>query len=138
MNNSISDLTARLNRDGIVYFEPGPEPRQGTRNKFYHYKDTCACHFCGQDSSAVLSFHHFDRFGIIDIVNRKYIDIKTGRTVDLSRLVSDERPWPVILRELKKCVCLCSNCHKILHKLERAGAIPYGIKTRAAWEHYTL
>lgn len=54
------------------------------------------CFNCGIDHPAVLDFHHVD---------------PTKKDKDLSKFNSIKR----ILEEAKKCIVLCSNCHRVLH-----------------------
>jgi len=62
-------------------------------------KSKLKCEKCGINHIAVLDFHHKDPkekdFGIAKVLNWK----------------SKEN----ILKEIKKCMILCSNCHRILH-----------------------
>ena len=67
------------------------------------YKKTLSCIQCGQNHPAVLDFHHVVRRPD----NRKLRDLIATSTQNR------------ILEELKKCVVLCSNCHRIHHWNER-------------------
>lgn len=72
------------------------------------------CSECGEDRPEILQYHHFDRFGEIDQKNKK---MQKGDEVGsfVERGIDIER----IKEELAKCVCLCSNCHDMLHAVER-------------------
>lgn len=59
-------------------------------------KDGCV--FCGENHPAVLDFHHINK-------NSKYKDIAKMR----------ENPPTQLKKEIKKCIVLCSNCHRKLH-----------------------
>jgi hypothetical protein len=69
-----------------------------------HYKELLqefrknGCLLCPEKEHCCLDAHH---------VQKKSFEI--GRL--LSNRVSPEK----VVRELKKCVCLCSNCHRKLH-----------------------
>lgn len=54
------------------------------------------CTHCGEDHPAVLDFHHTDP-------NEKEIEISAAKSKKQ------------VLREIQKCVVLCSNCHRKLH-----------------------
>ena len=57
------------------------------------------CGICGYDKCvAALEFHHLDP-------SEKDSQLSTGNT----------RKWEYIVPELRKCVCLCSNCHREVH-----------------------
>ena len=60
------------------------------------------CSICGMYHPGVLDFHHVD-------------PSKKDFTIAKSRTKSKEK----FLRELDKCIVLCSNCHRILHWRER-------------------
>ena len=60
------------------------------------------CSVCGVYHPAILDFHHID-------------PTKKDFTIAQSRTKSKEK----FLRELDKCIVLCSNCHRILHWRER-------------------
>lgn len=60
------------------------------------------CSVCGVYHPAILDFHHVDK-------NKKDFTIAKSRTKSKEKF----------LRELDKCIVLCSNCHRILHWRER-------------------
>lgn len=70
---------------------------------FREYKKTLSCIQCGQNHPATLDFHHVVRRPD----NRKLRDLIQNGTKNS------------ILEELKRCVVLCSNCHRIHHWNER-------------------
>ncbi len=61
------------------------------------FKKSCAT--CGFDDKRALDFHHRDK-------NNKLFKISDQRG-RLSESILEE--------EIKKCVVLCANCHRILH-----------------------
>lgn len=76
--------------------------RERTRlryERFIVWKKSLACLSCGEADYICLDFHHVDP-------TKKEQDIP-----DLVRLKSNER----VMEELKKCVCLCANCHRKAH-----------------------
>ena len=72
--------------------------------QFAAYKATLKCTNCGEDHPATLDFHHVERHRS----NKK-----------VYYLVSNGHHWPRIMDEVKKCIVLCSNCHRVTHFNER-------------------
>lgn len=59
------------------------------------------CQICGYDRCAgALEFHHLD---------------PTVKENALAGLRADIRSWVEIVKELRKCILICSNCHKEVH-----------------------
>ena len=71
--------------------------RKENKEKLYAYKSPCAK--CGEERVYVIDFHHSDP-------NTKLFNISTAG----SRHTEVE-----IAEEVKKCVCLCRNCHQEFH-----------------------
>lgn len=74
------------------------------RDWYVSYKKAQLCTECGNDDFRVLEFHHCNGrkdFNISDAVGRGY----GLETLQL---------------EIKKCKCLCANCHRILTYTEQA------------------
>jgi 5-methylcytosine-specific restriction endonuclease McrA len=62
------------------------------------------CILCGEDtSSTLLEFHHINRYDKIDSI------------AAIRNQASQER----LFNEIKKCVVLCANCHRLVHDRER-------------------
>ena len=79
--------------------------RQNIRKWVKEYRKKCECKHCGTKDFRVFEFHHVlgDKdFCIGDGIRRGYALEK-------------------IERELKKCICLCANCHRIEHYTEIDG-----------------
>ncbi|HUS49286.1 MAG TPA: hypothetical protein VMZ91_03930 [Candidatus Paceibacterota bacterium] len=75
-----------------------------TRGWFDDYKNTLKCEICGYNKcSEALDFHHKD-------LNKKEFNI--GQAIN---------KWgkEKILEEIKKCICICANCHRELHYNEK-------------------
>ncbi|HEV7449101.1 MAG TPA: hypothetical protein VGP13_00995 [Candidatus Paceibacterota bacterium] len=74
--------------------------RQGLRDWLDDYKSKLSCSTCGEKHAACLDFHH-----------------KDSKTKEFS--VAIIKAWGYskerMLREIGKCVILCSNCHRKLH-----------------------
>ena len=63
-----------------------------------------SCHVCGESDPACLDFHHIDPETKIETV---------------ASLVYGQCSQESILEEIRKCVVLCSNCHRKLHSKEK-------------------
>jgi hypothetical protein len=79
------------------------EKRSSQRKEWRAYKATLYCTKCGFNHSAALDFHHVD---------------PSTKTDSVNKLVTDGR-YKAALEEVKKCVVLCANCHRIHHHDER-------------------
>ena len=61
------------------------------------------CQKCGDDRSYVLDFHHVDT---------------SQKENTIARMTSNTYSIESVLNEIKKCIVLCSNCHREFHYLE--------------------
>lgn len=73
--------------------------RQKGARWLQEYKSTLQCTRCGEDHPATLDFHHKDATK------------KEGNIPHLVRGWGRER----ILKEIAKCIVVCSNCHRKIH-----------------------
>lgn len=76
--------------------------RSEQREKLTEYKRTLFCEHCGmsfKDCPYVCDFHHRD---------------PAAKRDNISNL----NTFPAMMREIKKCSALCSNCHRIQHHRE--------------------
>ena len=71
--------------------------RRENKEKLYAYKSPCAK--CGDERAYVIDFHHIDP-------NCKLFNISTAGSRHTDVEISEE---------VKKCVCLCRNCHQEFH-----------------------
>ena len=78
--------------------------RDDLRKQYEQYKKADKCTVCGYADHRALQYHH---------KNPKTKDFSLGESI--SRRMS----WNTIKAELKKCECMCANCHQILHYNER-------------------
>lgn len=69
------------------------------KNREFLYSHKTPCIKCGEDRLYVIDFHH------INPADKK-MSLST-HTKDFSE--------DIVLNEIKKCVCLCSNCHREFH-----------------------
>ena len=72
-----------------------------------YYKKTLCCEICGENRYWVLDFHH---------KNPKEKDLEVALVV---RQCSKQK----LLDEIKKCMVVCSNCHRDIHHKEREAGI---------------
>jgi hypothetical protein len=83
------------------------EKSQRSRNKkkiwYLAFIKTQCCAHCGNSDHRVLEWHHKDH-------ETKFMKIsKMLSTYSIN----------AIKREIAKCLCLCANCHRILHYHEK-------------------
>ena len=73
------------------------EAKKKNREFIKRYKKFCGCQVCGEKEPACLDAHHPNN--------------------DKKATVSQLIPWgrTAVKRELRKCIILCSNCHRKLH-----------------------
>jgi len=67
---------------------------------FNNYKKTLKCENCPENRWWVLDFHHRDSD------KKKYI---------ISDMITNHMNKNKVLKEIKKCIVLCANCHRDLH-----------------------
>ena len=85
----------KINKDKIkVWSKTNRIKRQ---NKWLEWKSTLKCSVCGENHPSCLEFHH------IDPTKKSY----TIRDIKYSKIKLDV--------ELKKCIVLCTNCHRKFH-----------------------
>ena len=70
------------------------------------YKRKNKCNICKIDDPRVLEFHHLD---------------KKQKDFSISFAYFNRMGLDSIRQEIKKCVILCANCHRIMHWQEREG-----------------
>jgi hypothetical protein len=59
------------------------------------------CGICGYNkSNHALSFHHLD---------------PTEKEFSIASIRRNPKNWLYIVEELKKCICVCNNCHSEIH-----------------------
>ena len=91
-------------KNKLEIFKKTNAKKSAVRAWFRAYKSTLSCINCGENHQATLDFHH---------VAPKKGDRK------VNRIVSDGHNKQTIMREIAKCVVLCSNCHRKHHFDER-------------------
>ena len=73
------------------------------KDKWRSFKATLACVKCGQNHPATFDFHHID---------------SSTKEASVNKLLKN-RAFKRAMEEVKKCVVLCANCHRIHHHDER-------------------
>ena len=68
--------------------------RQRTQDFIQEVRTFLGCKFCPETDTVCLDFHH--------LYNKNF---------DITKVNSKN----AVLREMKKCVCVCSNCHRKIH-----------------------
>lgn len=87
--------------ENIDYYKDKRRKQQKNgRDRYKNYKMECSCEICGESESCCLDFHHIDPSKKDIILSDKNVNFW-----------SDER----FKKELEKCMCVCSNCHRKLH-----------------------
>lgn len=86
-----------------LYYEKSKNYFKKLQEWFTEFKSTLKCSICGESRHWVLDFHHTDP------------SIKDGNIANMLNTSSKEK----ILDEVKKCIVLCSNCHRDLHYHEK-------------------
>lgn len=64
------------------------------------YKANCGCHFCKENTTCCLDFHHLD---------------PNEKDSNISQMKGHARNIATIKQEIQKCIVVCSNCHRKLH-----------------------
>jgi hypothetical protein len=77
--------------------------RKEAKDKWIAFKSALKCTKCGFSHVATLDFHHTDP------------TLKDG---NIHRFVSNGQ-FAKAYEEIKKCIVLCANCHRIHHYLEK-------------------
>lgn len=70
------------------------------RKKIAILKVETGCFFCKMNEPVCLDYHH--------------VDPSTKRR-DVASLAKSPCLWKTILKEMAKCICVCSNCHRRIH-----------------------
>jgi hypothetical protein len=74
--------------------------RERTIDWLYKIKSKLVCKECGENRIPTLDFHHRN---------------PEEKEFKISKMVRDGYSKRTILKEIKKCDVLCSNCHRMLH-----------------------
>lgn len=87
-------------QENKVRIQADTKARKITRKeKFYTWKKTLECCICGENESCCLDFHHLD---------------PSKKEIEIAKIV-EHRSWKNIMKEVAKCIVVCSNCHRQIH-----------------------
>lgn len=67
--------------------------------KIQDVKRNLGCYFCVEHEPICLDFHHPNN----------------DKSYEIANMIGRGLGWESIQEELKKCVCVCSNCHRKIH-----------------------
>jgi 5-methylcytosine-specific restriction endonuclease McrA len=90
-------------RNKAAVIKRNAEFKLAARAKWAEFKATLACTKCGENHPATLDFHHV---------------VQSKDNVKVYKLTADGA-YKKALKEIEKCVVLCSNCHRKEHWYER-------------------
>ncbi len=88
------------------FLERNKKEREILKEWYVEYKKSLSCENCGETKWYLLQFHHKD-----EELKENTICAAILKCHSIKR----------ILKEIKKCNILCSNCHIELHFLEKSG-----------------
>jgi transcription elongation factor Elf1 len=88
------------------YSDKAIKRKKQVRNEFNEYKKTLKCSFCPENDPVCLDFHHTD---------------PTQKDRELADMVGRGIGMESLLKEVDKCIVLCSNCHRKLHAKLKTG-----------------
>ena len=69
-------------------------------NTYRQYMSDKSCQHCGYSDARALVWHHLE---------------PSQKKNGVIQLIGKNMAWNTILAEINKCICLCHNCHNILH-----------------------
>lgn len=73
---------------------------QDNVDRFQAWKSTLSCTMCSESDAVCLDFHH---------VEPAHKDFGIGNAVP-------SMSWKQLMKEIEKCIVVCSNCHRKVHK----------------------
>jgi hypothetical protein len=105
LSSTCKDCRAKYHRDYYLKNKKSYNDRiklTKSKNNYFVkvYKTLLGCYVCQERSHVVLDFHHLD---------------SKQKEHNISRMTRDSKNINDIKSEIKKCIVLCSNCHRKLH-----------------------
>lgn len=76
------------------------ERKRNGYQQLREYKADCGCALCDEKEAICLDFHHIK---------------SEEKEHSISNMVADGKSMSKIMKEIEKCVVVCSNCHKKIH-----------------------
>jgi hypothetical protein len=91
-----------LNKQRYLYKTKIRNKKYKKENKDFinQYKSSKGCKYCKEKTAVCLDFHHKD---------------PKVKEANISRMKNSSHSKKTILREMSKCIVVCSNCHRKLH-----------------------
>jgi hypothetical protein len=83
-----------------VILERNTEARKAKQEFIAQFKAGKKCYYCPEDTACCLDFHHLD---------------PSTKEFNISQMLHDGCSFKRLLKEIGKCLLLCSNCHRKLH-----------------------
>ena len=68
--------------------------------KWRNWKSEQGCQYCNENEAICLELHHLD---------------PTIKDDSLANMVAHGVSWKNLMEEAKKCIVVCSNCHRKIH-----------------------
>ena len=106
-------MTKQRNRQKVYYEKNKDEINDKKRKNrrelaawFKKVKANHKCVICGEDDPSCIEFHHIN---------------KQDKEFTISHSMRNGYSKQKILEEMKKCVPICSNCHRKIHKDDNNG-----------------
>lgn len=104
MSYKTKEEISKYHRD--IWYPKNKEKRKAMNNawrrkkndEFQKYKNSLSCIFCPESVGVCLDFHHLD---------------PTQKDFELSHFANVSRAR--FEKEIKKCIVVCSNCHRKIH-----------------------
>jgi hypothetical protein len=87
----------------VKYRENNRLKRNEIAQRLYDYKATLKCLCCGKSGPVCIDFHH---------------NGDSAKSGTVSNIVRQTRCWEKILEEINKCIPVCVNCHRKIHKTD--------------------
>ena len=88
-------------KDKQKYVDRAAASKRVQRKLYREWKKTLCCSFCPEDESVTIDLHHLD---------------KDEKDFSISQIAGRGWSWERLLKEIEKCVPLCANCHRKVHK----------------------
>jgi hypothetical protein len=88
------------NSNREYYLKKNVKKRIDNNEWFLQYKKNLKCLICGESEQVCLDFHHLDG---------------DDKRIEVSKMRYSTYSKEKIMKEIDKCVVLCSNCHRKVH-----------------------
>lgn len=84
------------------YFASNKKERKAIKREWLKdYKSKQSCKLCGESDPVCLDFHHVNPSKKVNVI---------------SKLINDGYSLDNIKKEVEKCIILCANCHRKIHR----------------------